>query len=183
MAEEVKRQLWEEMQEFVRTIKTDTGRVEVKELTEPQVVLEQSPVGESQSNGRVESAIGRVKGQIRALKLDVEANYKTKLSDSHPIWPWLIEYAAQTLHVFGATREDGLSPAQRIRGKTAQGPRARIGEKVVYKHMKTVRPESDTEQKMRYAIGLGVKEHTETRESKLYNSNNTYHRNAKSLKV
>ena len=88
VATEVKRQLWDELQEFTRNVKTNSGRVEVSELTEPQVVLEQSPVGESSSNGRVENAIGRVKGHIRALKLDVEANYKTRLAENHNIWPW-----------------------------------------------------------------------------------------------
>jgi hypothetical protein len=43
---------------------------------DPQVVLENSPVAESQSNGGVENAIGRVEGQIRALTLDPEDKMK-----------------------------------------------------------------------------------------------------------
>ena len=62
--------------------------------------------------------------------------------------------------MFGTTRNDGLSPAQRIRGKTSSGPRARIGEKVLYKPVKTIRPDNDTEQKWKYGTWLGVIEHT-----------------------
>ena len=147
VAREVKRQLWEELQEFAKNVETDATQVDFMPLIEPQIILEHSPVGESQSNGRVESAIGRVKAQIRALKLDIEANYDMKLTDDHPIWPWLIEYAGQTLHMFQVNRDDGLTPVQRIRGKMAMGPRARIGEKVLYKPMKTVRLDNDTEKR------------------------------------
>ena len=58
---------------MARNVKTDVAKVELRPLVEPQIVLEHSPVGESQSNGRVENAIGRVKDQMRALKLDIEA--------------------------------------------------------------------------------------------------------------
>eukprot|EP00974_Lingulodinium_polyedra_P003564 334879-Lingulodinium_polyedra.AAC.1 len=73
-----------------------------------------------------------------------------KLEDDHPIWPWLIEYAAQTLHMFQVNRSDGLTAAQRIRGRMSMGPRARIGEKVLYKTMKTVKLENDTEKRWNY---------------------------------
>ena len=160
VTKEVKRQLWEELQEFAKNVKTETSKVEFEPLAEPQIVLEHSPVGESQSNGRVEGAIDRVKAQIRALKLDVETNYDMKLADNHPIWPWLIEYAGQTLHMFQVTRGDGLTPSQRIRGKTSSGPRARIGDKVLYKMMKTVKADNDTERRWKYGIWQGMIEHT-----------------------
>ena len=143
VAKEVKRQLWDELQEVAKNVKTDAAQVDFKPLIEPQIILEHSPVGESQSNGRVENAIDKVKAQIRALKLDVEANYGTKLADNHPVWPWLIEYVGQTLHMFQINRDDGLTPVQRIRGKMAMGPRARIGEKVLHKPMKTAKLHND----------------------------------------
>ena len=42
----------------------------------------------------------------------------------------------------------------------AQRPRARIGETILYKPMKTVLPDNDTERKWKYGIWLGVVEHT-----------------------
>ena len=70
VTKEVKRQLWEELQASARNVQTDTTKVEVENLVEPQIVLGNSPVGESQANGRVEGVIDRVKSQIRALKLE-----------------------------------------------------------------------------------------------------------------
>ena len=68
VTKEVKRQFWEELQASARNVQTDTTKVEVENLVEPQIVLENSPVGESQANGRVEGVIDRVKSQICALK-------------------------------------------------------------------------------------------------------------------
>ena len=53
----VKRQLWEELQASARNVQTDTTKVEVENLVGPQIVLEKSPVGESQANGRVEGVV------------------------------------------------------------------------------------------------------------------------------
>ena len=160
VAKEIKTKMWDEVKEFASNIQTNTGKVEMSEETTMQIILENSPVGESQSNGRVEGAIGRVKGQIRALKLDIETNYGYTLMNKHPIWPWLIEYAGQTLHMFGNTREDGLTPVQRIRGRISMAPRVRLGEKVLYKSMKTVKVENDTQSTWNYGIWLGTIEHT-----------------------
>ena len=147
VTKEVKRQLWEELHASARNVQTDTTKVEVKNLVEPQIVLENSPVGESQANCRVEGVIDRVKSQIRALKLDIETNCNMKLMDDHPAWLWIIECAGQTLHMFHINRADGLTPSQRSRGKTCTTPRARIGDKVLYKTMKT-----ETERRHRKAM-------------------------------
>ena len=64
--------------------------------------------------------------------------------EDHPAWPWTVEYAGRTLHVFCISRADGLIPPQRILGKTCTTPRARIGETVLHKTVKTVRLNDDT---------------------------------------
>ena len=46
---------------------------------------EESPVGESQSNGQVERAIQTVQGQVRALKSCLEARHNSKILEDHPI--------------------------------------------------------------------------------------------------
>ena len=43
-----------------------------------QVMQEETPVGDSQSNGSVENAAGRVQGQYRTMKSDLESKYKGK---------------------------------------------------------------------------------------------------------
>ena len=79
------------------------------------VILENSPVGESQSNGSVERAIKEVQHQIRKLKMQLEQNMASKLENDSPIWPWLIQYAAQIIHTFKIQKEDKRSSRQRIR--------------------------------------------------------------------
>jgi hypothetical protein len=104
-----------------------------------QLVVQHSPVGESAANGAIENAIQRVQGQIRAIKLDVEINSKVKLTPTHVLWPWLIEYAAQTLLYWRISGEDGLTTIQRIRGRSTMSPKPRFGEHVMYKVPKTVK--------------------------------------------
>ena len=41
-----------------------------------QVITEESPVGESQSNGDVESAIKQTRGQSRTMRLSTQSNYQ-----------------------------------------------------------------------------------------------------------
>jgi len=79
------------------------------------VILENSPVGESQSNGMVERAIKEIQHQIRKLKMQLEENMNQKLNNDSPIWPWLIQYAAQIIHAFIIHREDKGTSRQRIR--------------------------------------------------------------------
>ena len=43
-------------------------RQAVKEITKVEVILEESPVGDSQANGEVENAIKRIAGQFRTLR-------------------------------------------------------------------------------------------------------------------
>ena len=85
---EAKKKVWQDINLFQEGIKAQCTC---------QVTIQHSPVGESQSNGVVENAIQGVQGQIRAIKLDVESNSEAKLTPSHPAWPWLIQFAAQTI--------------------------------------------------------------------------------------
>ena len=65
-----------------------------------EVILENSPVGESQSNGFVENAIREVQNQVRKLKNQLELNSASEISSKSPIVPWLVRYAAQTNNPF-----------------------------------------------------------------------------------
>ena len=58
---DTKRQIWEDLGEFAKSSVAETEKTEFDLFTEPQVVLEQSSVGESQSKGRVEGMIDRAK--------------------------------------------------------------------------------------------------------------------------
>ena len=53
-----------------------------------------STVGESQSSGRVENAVQRVQGLIRALKDALERRLNTRIWSSDAIFPWMVEWSA-----------------------------------------------------------------------------------------
>ena len=93
------------------------------------------------------------------MKLYVENCINVKLEDNHPLWPWLIKYAGQTLHFYQANRHDGLTPVRRVREKSAMSPRAKFGEKVLDKPMTMVKL-NKTEPKKRFGAWLVTIEHT-----------------------
>ena len=104
-----------------------------------QVVIQHSPVGESAANGAIENAIQRVEGQIRAIRLDVEVNSKVKINPSQAIWPWMVEFAAQSILYWRVSGHDGLTAIERIRGRSSVSAKPRFGESVLYKVSKTAR--------------------------------------------
>ena len=64
---------------------------EVRNKRDLETVPENSPVGDSQANGLAEKGVQEIAGQIRVLKLGLEANYQCTIPVRHPIMPWLIE--------------------------------------------------------------------------------------------
>jgi hypothetical protein len=67
---------------------------------------EESPVGESESNGVIESAIRELEREIRVLKSATQAAYKTMLGEHHPLLAWLIEHAGALLTRYAVGRDD-----------------------------------------------------------------------------
>ena len=90
-----------------------------------------SPVGDSQSNGRVENAIRRVQAGIRSVKHATEAEIKTVVSTGHTLFPWLVEWAADLLTRY-SVNGSGRTPVQEIRGSKSMRPIAKFGEKILY---------------------------------------------------
>ena len=115
-----------------------------------QVLPEESPVGESQSDGEVESAIKQVQGQIRTLRLHLQAHYGEVLSDGHIAMLWLVPHSAATLnrYVVGA---DGKTARQRLRGRVFKSPVVEFGECVWY-----LKPKSVGKDKLHSRWGEGV---------------------------
>ena len=89
---------------------------EVKRMLNQDVIMEASPVGESQSNGRIENAVRRVKGQLRTMKEGLDYRYGARIPASHPILPWIPRQAAATLTMYSVGK-DGRTPHQRWKGK------------------------------------------------------------------
>ena len=138
---EVRKELWADILEIVNDVK------EVKEgesiidnirCTGGEVILENSPVGESQSNGFIENAIEEVQNQIRKLKNQLELNVGEELKPDSPIWPWLVRYAGQTIHTFKIHRSDQRTSRQRIRSNASVPEIVKFGETVYFEPAKTV---------------------------------------------
>ena len=105
---------------------------EVKQYRAAETMLEKSEEGESQSNGRIERHIQKLKAQVRTLKSGMEAKLGEKMPDRHPLLAWLVQWAAETITRY-EVGPDGETPYQRWRGRTSKKRIAMFGEKVLWK--------------------------------------------------
>ena len=86
-------------------LKTDTERSLVALRTAvqqqlPNLSFEDAVKGESQTNGPIESAVGRLQAQARTLKSALEFNYELAIPLRHPILCWLVDYCGTLLSRF-----------------------------------------------------------------------------------
>ena len=63
------------------------------------ISFEHSPVAEHQSNGVAEKAVKTVQGQVRTLKLALEARVSEKVAETSDVVPWMIRHAAMLLNI------------------------------------------------------------------------------------
>ena len=86
---------------------------------EGQLILEKIPVGVSESQGEVESAVQTIEGQSRTLRSALETSYGVKLGDGSVILTWMVEHAGTLRNLFHRSGEmkDGKTPYSRHRGR------------------------------------------------------------------
>ena len=116
-----------------------------------------SPVGESQSNGRVENAVQRVQVLIRTLKDALERRLNARIRSSDAIFPWMVEWAAGliTRYVKG---HKGRTAYRGARGHDAQALVAEFGEKIMYMPSKnTSKSAPRVDAKFHYGVWLGLR--------------------------
>ena len=87
-----------------------------------RMIIENSPVGSSNINGIVESAIQSVQGMMRTIRSDIEGRWGVKIDATHSIWPWIAENAGFLLTSLRAGR-DGKTAYERLKGKSAKSER------------------------------------------------------------
>ena len=103
----------------------------VKMVSGDQCSLEESPVGESQSNGAIENAIQGIQGQFRSMRSDLESCYNRIIPSSHPSRPWLVRHASST--VFREkVGNDGFTAYKRVKGKEFKKELVKFGECIWY---------------------------------------------------
>ena len=81
--------------------------------------IEQSPVGESESNGVVERGIQTLQSEIRVLKDAFKTRINEKLKGDDNILAWLVKYAGVAVKRF-EVGHDGKTPYERLRGKRSK---------------------------------------------------------------
>jgi len=97
---------------------------------------EESPVGESQSNGEVENEIKMIQAQFRTVRAQTENNYMEILPETHNSLPWMVRHSAEQRFRFNVGH-DGRTPRQRIKGKRFTREMCLFGECVWYLKPKT----------------------------------------------
>ena len=98
---------------------------------EGEVVPERSPIGESQSNAKVERSIRTLGGRLRTLKDALEFKLQCILPATHPVTQWIVKWAAFTHNAF-QVKKNGKTPIEMKRGREFSKAVAGIGENVLY---------------------------------------------------
>ena len=122
-------------------VKTDqengiTGLIQkVKEgRTKFEIMIEHSPVGDSQANGDAERAVQSVQGIARTLKEAREISIGAEVLETHDMVIWLVENAAIFLNLF--KRSHGgyhLTAFYRVRGRHSRIPLPEFGGTLEYR--------------------------------------------------
>ena len=105
-----------------------------------EIVYEESPVGDSNANGRTERANQTIQGQTRAIKDYTERQIGATIGLDSAVLKWLVRHAAWTLTTFHVG-SDGMTAHQRIRGKPFNQLIAALGEQLLFIPHKTTGPQ------------------------------------------
>jgi hypothetical protein len=94
--------------------------------------LENSAVGDSNSNGTVERAIQDVEGQCRTMRSALEERLAVPVKLDSPVVPWLIRHAA-VLITRCRVRPSGRTSFELMKGRRSNGRLAEFGEIMHFK--------------------------------------------------
>ena len=120
-----------------------------------ELTLEESPKGDhhGQSNGVAENAVQRIQGQVRTMKFALEEKVKGELPKDSVIFPWMIEYAGVLHTLFSQEDSEGMTPFQKLKGRTWQVALPCFGEVVDYRR----RAKSKLDARWQEGIYLGLR--------------------------
>jgi len=104
-----------------------------------KTIMEQSPVGSSQSNGVIERAIQSYEGLLRTMKSGLETKWSAKIPDGHAIFSWMSEYCAFLLNRYEVSA-DGKTSYERMKGKKSKQQGLEIGEGLMFKKKRINQP-------------------------------------------
>jgi hypothetical protein len=120
------------------------------------MVVENSPVYSSKSNGYIERSVQGVQGMIRTWRSTLEDKWGVKLGAEHRIWPWLVEWVGSMMSR-AEVGADGKTGYERSKGKVAKLPGMEFGEGVMWKRRRAGGPLGKLSCMWDDGIYLGVK--------------------------
>ena len=134
---------------------------EVKEVRRARTICVNSPVGESECNGRAENAVKRAIAKVRILRAVLEDKINAKLDMKAPIATWLVRWAGEILTKY-TIGKDHKTAWERRRGSKCNKPIVMFGERILYMPLKTATVhQNKAEPKMEEGIWLGINARTE----------------------
>ena len=75
----------------------DVQRVVITQRGKAPTIPLNSPVGDSQSNGRVENAIKKVRNMVKTTLSSLESRWSVRVVRDHPVYPWVFKWAADLM--------------------------------------------------------------------------------------
>ena len=87
-----------------------------KKISKADVMMEETPVGDSKSAGSIENYMKQVQGMIRTFIIHIETRLGATIPEDHMIIPWIVKHAAATINRF-CVGEDGFTAHRRLRGR------------------------------------------------------------------
>ena len=103
-----------------------------------EIIPVNSPVGESESNGRGDNTVRRKQGKTKVSRHQLEQNMKQRLFETSLAMAWLVRWAAELLSKYSCG-DDGRASHGRLHGEKCTTTLVPFGESVTYFPMKTVR--------------------------------------------
>ena len=127
--------------------------------TTARVLLEESPIGDSQSNGAVERANATVQGLVRTIKDYTERMINTKMPLDSACLKWLIKHVGWLLSAY-KKGSDGQTAEERLRLKPFKCGVAAFGEQILYLPHKAAGIQKKLESKWKDGVWLGINART-----------------------
>ncbi len=116
--------------------------------------IEQSRVGDSNSNGKIERAIQDFKGLVRTLRSALESATGECIPLDHPVVPWMVRHAAHLI-TRSRVRENGRTAYQLMKGRRGNAKLVPFGEVVLFKIPPTQHKLGDFENRWESGVWLG----------------------------
>ena len=125
-----------------------------KKRTQVETGIENSKVGDSNSNEKIERAIRNVEGMVRILRSALSANTGMEIKLNMTIVPWLVRHAAYIL-TRCRVRSHGKTSLQLIRGGVSNTELVPFGETVLFEIPKTAEALGSFEDGWESGVWLG----------------------------